>query len=143
MRLVSKDVSHESLRESLRRRLRARGIEVSVAQTLEVEAVEPRVDPLAFNLEALAEHADVTRGLPVETHRRGLAGLAVRLAKRAFRRVGQVFINETLARQRLFNGHVRDSYAQLAAEVVRLTEQVEALQRPQRSAQRPRRARLD
>jgi hypothetical protein len=47
--------------------------------------------------------------------------------KGAFRQGGQVFINEALSRQRVFNGHVRDSYAQLSAEVLRLRQEVEAL----------------
>jgi hypothetical protein len=42
-----------------------------------------------------------------------------------------VFINEALGRQRVFNGHVRDSYAQLAAEVIRLRGEVEALRAAQ------------
>jgi hypothetical protein len=40
-----------------------------------------------------------------------------------------VFINEALARQRIFNGHVRDSYAQLSAEVLRLRAEVDALRK--------------
>ncbi len=49
------------------------------------------------------------------------------VAKWAFRKTCQVFINEALSRQRVFNGHVRDSYAQLSAEVLRLRREVEAL----------------
>ena len=56
------------------------------------------------------------------------AGQVVLLAKWAFRKTCQVLINETLARQRVFNGHVRDSYAQLSAELMRLRERVEALE---------------
>jgi hypothetical protein len=57
-----------------------------------------------------------------------VTGRALVLAKWAFRRTCQVFINEALARQRLFNGHVRDSYAQLSAEVLKLREELEAVQ---------------
>jgi len=39
-----------------------------------------------------------------------------------------VFIDEALARQRVFNGRVRDLTAQLAAEVLRLRARVEALE---------------
>ena len=49
-----------------------------------------------------------------------------------------MFINEALARQRVFNGHVRDSYAQLSAEVMKLRSEVDAL-RPakEKSSRRP------
>jgi hypothetical protein len=94
------------------------------------EDVEPRVDPLSFYLQALEENADATRSLPLHTHRGG-AGQLVLVAKWAFRKTCQVFINETLGRQRVFNGHVRDSYAQLSAEVIRLRGEVEALRAAQ------------
>ena len=66
----------------------------------------------------------------------------------AFRKTCQVLINETLSRQRVFNGHVRDSYAQLSAEVLRLRREVEELraaaaapaeEKPKAPARRPRR----
>ncbi|MBL9038394.1 MAG: hypothetical protein JNG84_07770 [Archangium sp.] len=94
------------------------------------DAVEPRIDPLSFNLHALNEHADAARPLPLETHRGGLTGRLVLAAKSAFRSAGQVFINEALGRQTVFNGHVRDSYAQLSAEVMALRSRLEALEHP-------------
>ncbi|HZI02595.1 MAG TPA: hypothetical protein VEZ71_01155, partial [Archangium sp.] len=96
--------------------------------------VEPRVEPLSFNLQALEEHADATRALPLHTHRGG-AGQLVLVAKWAFRKTCQVFINEALSRQRVFNGHVRDSYAQLSAEVIRLRAEVETLRAAQAASQ--------
>jgi hypothetical protein len=48
-----------------------------------------------------------------------------------------VLINETLSRQRVFNGHVRDSYAQLSAEVLRLRREVEELRAAQTPAAPP------
>jgi hypothetical protein len=42
----------------------------------------------------------------------------------------QVFINEALAQQRVFNQQVRDSYAQLSAEVLQLRKEVDRLKRP-------------
>jgi len=96
-----------------------------------LEGVEARVDPLSFNVQALDENADATRGLPIETHRDGLSGRVVTIAKRVFRRAGQVFINEALGRQTVFNGHVRDSYAQLSAEVMRLRARVAELEAQQ------------
>lgn len=127
MKLLGKDISPESLLGYVEGRLKARGLDERAQSPIRFEGLEPPVDPTAFALEALAEHADATVGLPLETHREGFSGAAVLLAKRAFRAAGQVFINEALARQKRFNGHVRDGYAQLAAEVVRLRLEVEAL----------------
>jgi hypothetical protein len=78
--------------------------------------------------------------MPLHTHRGG-AGRAVLLAKWVFRTTCQVFINEALARQRVFNGHVRDSYAQLSAEVLLLRAEVDKLHTasPKRRSPRGRR----
>ncbi|MBX7114383.1 MAG: hypothetical protein K1X64_08640 [Myxococcaceae bacterium] len=127
MNLLGKDISSEALLTRIGEKLLARGLASPANGPIRFEGVEPRVDPLAFNLEAMAEHADVTRPLPLESHRQGL-GRAVLWSKRVFRATCQVLINETLGRQRVFNGHVRDAYAQLSAEVVALRAQVEALQ---------------
>lgn len=137
MKLMGRDITADKLMAYVGQRLRARGLSASSGGQDVVPGVEPRVDPLSFNLDALAEHADATRGVPVETHRAGLSGRMVRLAKVTFRRVGQVFLNEALARQVLFNGHVRDSYAQLSAEVLRLRERLEALEAPQAPPRTP------
>jgi hypothetical protein len=126
VKLLGRDISGKELVTRIEGRLRARGLEPEGARTAEVGAPEPRVDPISFALRALEEHADSARGLPLETHRGGV-GRVVLLAKWAFRKSCQVFINETLGRQRLFNAHVRDSYAQLSAEVLRLKAEVEAL----------------
>lgn len=128
MKLLGKDIAGQKLLQAIEGRLLARGLSSPEAHPIRFDGVEPRVDPLAFNLSALEEHADSTRPLPLETHRSG-AGRVVLYAKWAFRKSCQLFINEALARQRLFNGHVRDSYAQLAAEVVRLKGEVEALRK--------------
>jgi hypothetical protein len=129
MKLVGKDVSVNTVLAYLEERLEARGLRPPPdSSEAPLDGVEPRVDPLAFNLDKLTEHADSTLGLPVESHRGGLQGRALVLAKRLFRVAGQALINETLARQRLFNGHVRDSYAQLSAEVMRLRTRVAELE---------------
>ncbi len=128
MKLLGKDFSPVAVLSTIGQNLRARGLAVPQEDDGEVDELEPRIDPLSFNLDALAEHADATRGLPLETHRGGASGRAVVLAKRAFRALGQVFINEALGRQVVFNGHVRDSYAQLSAEVLRLRGTVSSLQ---------------
>ena len=132
MRLLGNAFRESELLQRLEERLRARGLWHEPEKQMSPAAVEPRVDPLSFNLAALEEHADPTRPLPLQTHRGGL-GRAVLLAKWAFRTTCQVFVNETLSRQRLFNGHVRDSYAQLSAEVLKLREEVQNLR-----AQKPR-----
>lgn len=128
MRLLGKDLSAAKLMNVVSERLAARGLSARDGEPWADDGVEPRVDPLSFNLHALEEHADATRGLPLETHRDGLGGRAVLTAKRVFRAVGQIFINEALGRQVTFNGHVRDSYAQLSAEVLRLRARVEELE---------------
>lgn len=128
MRLLGRDFSPVAVLSTIGQNLRARGLAVPPEEATELDEVEARVDPLSFNLDALAEHADATKGLPLETHRGGASGRAVMLAKQAFRSLGQVFINEALGRQVLFNGHVRDSYAQLSAEVLRLRGTVAELQ---------------
>lgn len=136
MKLLGRDIPARELIARIEDRLRTRGLSSSEPVQGPPSGVEPRVDPLSFNLQSLEEHADPTRPLPPHTHRGG-AGQLVLVAKWAFRRTCQVFINETLGRQRTFNGHVRDSYAQLAAEVLRLRAEVEALRAAQASSQTP------
>jgi hypothetical protein len=135
---MGKDISTARVLAHLEARLKARGLADSIASPIDLSGVEARVDPAAFYLEALAEHSDATRALPLETHRTGL-GRAVLLAKWGFRRSCQVLINETLGRQKLFNGHVRDAYAQLSAEVNALKAEVETLRgsTPAPAAPRP------
>lgn len=130
MKLLGKDVSASQLLQQISERLRERGLESPREGPTGTDGAEPRLDPLSFNLEALAEYSDPSRPLPLETHRGGLSGRAVVLAKWAFRTTCQVFINEALGRQQVFNGHVRDSYAQLSAEVKRLRARVEELEAP-------------
>lgn len=138
MNLLGRDIPVRALLERIEERLQARGLSEPARPAADASAPEPRVDPLTFNLGALEEHADSTRPLPLETHRGG-AGRLVLVAKWAFRTVGQVFINEALARQRVFNGHVRDSYAQLSAEVIRLRKQVDRLEAERAPKRRPKR----
>ncbi len=140
MRLLGRDISTEELMGWVQERLTARGLTPSGDGGAALDGVEPRVDPLSFNLDALSRHADATKGLPVETHRGGLSGWAVVGLKRAFRAGCQVFINEALGRQVVFNGHVRDSYAQLSAEVLRLRERVAELEAERSPPPPPRRA---
>jgi hypothetical protein len=136
MKLMGRDIPARELLARIEERLRTRGLPSSEPADVPEEGVEPRVDPLSFYLQALEEHADATRALPLHTHRGG-AGQLVLVAKWAFRKTCQVFINETLSRQRVFNGHVSDSYAQLSAEVIRLRAEVEALRAAQAAPQTP------
>ncbi|MFP2905021.1 hypothetical protein ACLESD_08200 [Pyxidicoccus sp. 3LFB2] len=126
MKLLGRDIPARELISRIEERLRTRGLPTSEPVEVPAGGVEPRVEPLTFNLHALEENADATRALPLHTHRGG-AGQLVLVAKWAFRKSCQVFINEALGRQRVFNGHVRDSYAQLSAEVIRLRREVEEL----------------
>jgi hypothetical protein len=127
MKLMGQDISGHALLEQLEARLKDRGLAPATAAggPIHFDGLEPRVDPAAFNVEALTEHADPTRALPLETHRSGV-GRAVLLLKWAFRKGGQIFINEAFSRQKVFNGHVRDSYAQLSAEVAQLRSRLDA-----------------
>ncbi len=127
MKLLGRDISAESVMRAVAERLAARGLGDASGDGAMAPGVEARVDPFAFNLDALSAHADSTRGIPVETHRAGVGRLVV-VAKKVFRASCQVFINEALGRQTVFNGHVRDSYAQLAAEVRALRAKVSELQ---------------
>jgi hypothetical protein len=126
MKLLGRDIPTGALVARIEERLRVRGLPTSEPAEVPEDGVEPRVDPLSFNMHALEENADTTRALPLHTHRAGM-GQAVLLAKWAFRKTCQVLINETLGRQRVFNGLVRDSYAQLSAEVLRLRKEVDTL----------------
>ncbi|WP_223644165.1 hypothetical protein [Corallococcus sp. EGB] len=126
MKLLGRDIPTGALMARIEERLRIRGLPTSEAAEVPEDGVEPRVDPLTFNMHALEDNADPTRALPLHTHRAGM-GQAVLLAKWAFRKTCQVLINETLGRQRVFNGLVRDSYAQLSAEVLRLRREVDTL----------------
>ncbi|HLL01548.1 MAG TPA: hypothetical protein VK539_13245 [Myxococcaceae bacterium] len=126
MKLLGRDIPARELIARIEERLRVRGLPTSEPAHAPQEGVEPRVDPLSFNLRSMEEHADPTQPLPLHTHRGG-AGQLVLVAKWAFRKTCQVLINETLGRQRVFNGHVRESYAQLSAEVLRLRREVEEL----------------
>lgn len=134
MRLLNKDISTDALLARLKARVgEGRSDNEDPAEPVQLAGPEARVDPLAFHLSGLEEHADATRPLPRHTHRAGL-GRLVLVAKWGFRKTCQVFVNEILGRQRLFNGHVRDAYGLLSADLLRLQEEVEAL----KGARKPR-----
>jgi hypothetical protein len=137
MKLLGRDIPARELIARIEERLRLRGLPTSEPADVPEDGVEPRVDPLSFYLQALEDHTDPTQPVPLHTHRGGVGGQLVLAAKWAFRKTCQVLINETLARQRVFNGHVRDSYAQLSAEVIRLRRELEELKAAQSSPTLP------
>ena len=135
MKLLGRDIDARSLLHAARERLAARGIRED-ALALDDEP-EPLLEPLSFLVQSLEENEDPTVGLPIATHRTGL-GQGVVAAKWLFRRTCQLFINEALGRQRLFNSQVRDLSAQLAAEVIRLRARVDTLEAEKvRKAEKP------
>ena len=125
MKLLGRDIDARALLQAARERLEARGIRENALAV--DEEPEPVLEPLSFLVRSLEENEDPTLGLPIATHRTGL-GRGVVAAKWVFRKTCQLFINEALGRQRLFNSQVRDLSAQLAAEVIRLRARVEALE---------------
>jgi hypothetical protein len=137
MKLLGKDIRADALLEKLEARLRKRGL-AEPPSPIELDGVEPRVDPAAFYLSALETHADPTVPLPLHTHRGGV-GRGVLLAKQVFRKVARVAIVDTLARQRLFNGYTRDALLEVFGDLKELREKLDALERPARPSPPPRR----
>lgn len=138
MKLMGKDITAAKLLEVAKERLEGRGLlPPSEATGFEERDVEAPIEPFSFAVDAMSAHVDATRGLPIETHRDGLQGRAVVLAKRTFRALGQLFINETLGRQVAFNGLVLDGFSQLSAEVVRLRKKVDELEAERARLARP------
>jgi len=122
MKLLGRDIPARELVSRIEDRLRARGLYAPSIETPREPGVEPRVDPLSFNLEALEQHADAAQALP----RADLGPLSAGV-RWLFRKSCQPLIREALARQGIFNAHVVDSYAQLSAEVLSLRDEVARL----------------
>ena len=133
MKLLGRDIDATALLRAARERLEARGIREDALAV--DEEPEPVLEPLSFLVQALEVNEDPTVGMPIATHRTGL-GRSVVAAKWLFRKTCQLFINEALGRQRVFNAHVRDVSAQLAAEVIRLRARVEVLEAERARAER-------
>jgi hypothetical protein len=125
MKLIGKGLP-ANLTGRIEARLRERGID-EPPRPIEVEGPAPRVDPRAFFLSGLDENADPTAPLQLHTHRAGL-GRAVVGAKWLFRKVARVAVVDTLSRQRVFNGYVRDAFLQVFSELTSLERRLAALE---------------
>ncbi|MFP2913299.1 hypothetical protein ACLESD_51525 [Pyxidicoccus sp. 3LFB2] len=90
----------EEAREALRR-------------SLEAAASPPTPAPWPALLQEARGKMDSRYAEPATSHRGGLAGLALVVSKRAFRRVFQPFINEALRKQVEFNESILDALATL------------------------------
>jgi hypothetical protein len=129
MKVLGTTVDARALLARIEERLWLRGL-TAIAPKSAGPLDGAQVDPLSYNVQALEEHAESSRPLrpAPSSWIEALAGAPLRVLQL----VAQPVITHVLARQQVFNGHVRDSYAQLAAEVLRLREQVESMQMPAR-----------
>jgi hypothetical protein len=85
-----------------------------------------KLSPVETLLASLLEDADAAQGFPPQSHRR--LGGAVVAAKKGFRMALQPFINETFARQKVFNRRLLDTIAALHAENRALESRIERLE---------------
>jgi hypothetical protein len=84
------------------------------------------LSPVETLLASLLEDADSAQGFPPQSHRR--LGGAVVAAKKGFRLALQPLINETFARQKVFNRRLLDTIAALHAENRALQLRLERLE---------------
>jgi len=84
------------------------------------------LSPVEALLASLAEDADAAQGFPPQSHRK--LGSAVVAAKKGLRLALQPFINETFARQKVFNRRLLDTIAALHAENRALQMRLERLE---------------
>lgn len=83
----------------------------ALRQTLEASARPTTPTPWPALLQEARGKMDSRHAGPVTSHRGGVSGLALVLAKRAFRLVFQPFINESLRKQVEFNESILDALA--------------------------------
>ncbi|MFY2557697.1 hypothetical protein ACN469_08720 [Corallococcus terminator] len=83
----------------------------ALRQTLEASARPATSTPWPALLQEARGKMDSRYAGPVTSHRGGVSGLALVLAKRAFRLVFQPFINESLRKQVEFNESILDALA--------------------------------
>ncbi|NVJ04028.1 hypothetical protein HUW63_02055 [Myxococcus sp. AM001] len=85
----------------------------ALRQTLEAAARPPTPAPWPALLQEARGKMDSRYAEPATSHRGGLTGTALVLAKRAFRLTFQPFINEVLRKQVEFNESILDALATL------------------------------
>ncbi|WP_426753015.1 hypothetical protein [Myxococcus sp. Y35] len=85
----------------------------ALRQTLEAAARRPTPAPWPALLQEARGKMDSRYAEPATSHRGGLPGTALVLAKRAFRLAFQPFINEVLRKQVEFNESILDALATL------------------------------
>ncbi|QDE91373.1 hypothetical protein BHS06_21645 [Myxococcus xanthus] len=85
----------------------------ALRQTLDAAARPPTPAPWPALLQEARGKMDSRYAEPATSHRGGLTGTALVLAKRAFRRTFQPFINEVLRKQVEFNESILDALATL------------------------------
>lgn len=127
MKLLGKEISKDAWVQGLLSALSQTAKPDSSDGPIRLDSAQARIDPVAFNLEAMTEHADSARALQFDAGV-GAVDQLMLLLKRSFRAASQIFIDEMLARQILFNGHVRDAYAQLSADMSRFDERLKSLE---------------
>ena len=127
MKLIGRDIDPRELLRAARARLEARGLRDPGAQPAPGRSGAGGGAAVLRRPEPGAERGPHRAASRSSRRNRG-SGRGVAMARRLFRRTAQVFIDEALGRQRVFNGRVRDLSAQLAAEVLRLRARVEALE---------------
>jgi hypothetical protein len=89
--------------------------------------IEPtKLSPVEALPASLLEDSDATQGFPPQSHRR--LGGAVVAAKKGFRLALQPLINETFARQKVFNRRLLDTIAALHSENRALETRLERLE---------------
>lgn len=114
LQVANSDIDSERLIREIESELK-RKIESGEISTAEVERVknaqltitEDAGGEMPHSLAYLMANKETYRGLPGRTHR-GLIGRLAILAKKTFRRIFQVFINETLDPQVMFNDYLVD-----------------------------------
>ncbi len=126
MQLWGKDISGKALLGRIEERLQLRGLSSWRGAGDDALGFDEPVHPLTFHLSALETHADPTQPLPLSPPA-GWLGRARAQGRRLLVHVGRGLVDEVFSRQRLFNGHVRDAYAQLSSEVLQLKEELERL----------------
>ncbi len=112
--LITRAPSAEAVaRETQRLPAPAPHAEEALRQTLEAAAQPPAPAPWPALLQEARGKMDSRHAEPATSHRGGLTGAALVLAKRAFRLTFQPFINEVLRKQVEFNESILDALATL------------------------------